>query len=207
MAKPNLRVVTPNTVNRAVATPLRPKNAELRSREHLTTDEVERLIEATKGNRHGQRDALMILLSYRHGLRAAEVCGLLWEQVDWKNNRLHVRRVKGGLESTHPLTGREMRELRKLQRDGNGSPGLFNSERGAPMDATAFSTMVKRAAAAAKLGIKAHAHMLRHACGFKLANDGADTRAIQAYMGHANIANTARYTALAANRFKGFFTD
>jgi integrase len=186
--------------------PQRPKNGELRTREHLTETEVEKLVEAAKGNRHGQRDALMILMAYRHGLRAAEVCDLRWEQVDWKNHNLHVRRVKGGLDSTHPLTGREMRELRKLQRD-NGSPCMFMSERGAPMDATAFSTMVKRAAVDAKLGIKAHAHMLRHACGYKLANDGADTRAIQAYMGHANIANTARYTALAANRFKGFFRD
>jgi integrase-like protein len=158
--------------------------------------EVEQLVEAAKANRWGSRDALMILLAYRHGLRAAEVCDLRWEQVDFKNHNLHVRRVKGGLESTHPLTGREMRELRKLQRDCNGSPCLFTSERGAPMAATAFSTIVKRAGASAGLGIKAHAHMLRHACGFRLANDGRDTRSIQVYLGHANIANTARYTAL-----------
>jgi integrase len=96
--------------------------------EHLTETVVEELVEAAKGNRHGQRDALMILMAYRHGLRTAEVCDLRWEQVDWKNHNLHVRRVKGGLESTHPLTGREMRELRKLRRD-NGSPCMFMSER------------------------------------------------------------------------------
>jgi type 1 fimbriae regulatory protein FimB/type 1 fimbriae regulatory protein FimE len=180
---------------------------ELRTREHLTEAEVEQLIEAVKLNRWGCRDALMILLAYRHGLRAAEVCDLRWEQVDFKNHNLHVRRLKGGLASTHPLTGREMRELRKLQRDCNGSPCLFTSERGAPMAATAFSTMIKRAAVSAGLSIKAHAHMLRHACGFRLANDGRDTRSIQVYLGHANIANTARYTALAPNRFKGFFRD
>jgi len=207
MTKSRLRLATPALVNRAVATPRRPSNAELRTREHLTEAEVEQLIEAAKANRWGCRDALMILLAYRHGLRAAEVCDLRWEQVDFKTHNLHVRRLKGGLESTHPLTGREMRELRKLQRDGNGSPCLFTSERGAPMAATAFSTMIKRAAVSAGLSIKAHAHMLRHACGFRLANDGRDTRSIQAYLGHANIANTARYTALAPNRFKGFFRD
>jgi integrase len=206
MTKSNLRLVTPAAENLAVI-PNRPKNAELRTREHLTDGEVEKLIEAAKSNRYGQRDSLMILLTYRHGLRAAEACDLRWEQIDWKNHNLHVRRIKNGLESTHPLTGREMRELRKLQRNGDGSPNLFMSERGAPMDAVAFSTMVRRAGVAADLGIKVHAHMLRHACGYKLANDGQDTKAIQGYLGHANIANTSRYTALASNRFKGFFRD
>ena len=84
---------------------------------------------------------------------------------------------------------------------------MFVSERGAPLTAPGFSRMVERAAVAAKLGIKAHAHMLRHACGFKLANDGRDTRTLQAYLGHRNIANTVRYTALAPGRFKGFWQD
>ena len=81
------------------------------------------------------------------------------------------------------------------------------SERGAPLSAPGFSRLVERAATAADLGIKAHAHMLRHACGYKLANDGHDTRAIQAYLGHRNIQNTTRYTALAPQRFKEFFRD
>ena len=80
-------------------------------------------------------------------------------------------------------------------------------ERGAPLSAPGFSRMIKRAAIAADLGIKAHAHMLRHACGYKLANGGHDTRAIQAYLGHRNIQNTTRYTALAPQRFKEFFRD
>jgi len=81
------------------------------------------------------------------------------------------------------------------------------SERGAPLSAPGFSRMVERAAASAHLGIKAHAHMLRHACGYKLANDGHDTRSLQAYLGHRNIQNTTRYTALAPDRFKGFWKD
>ena len=84
---------------------------------------------------------------------------------------------------------------------------MFVLERGAPLSAPGSSRMVERAATAADPGIKARAHMLRHACGYKLANDGHDTRAIQAYLGHRNIQNTTRYTALAPQRFKEFFRD
>ena len=206
MVKPRLRLVAPPTENRTV-TPRRPKNGALRTREHLTIDEVERLIEAAKNNRYGQRDALMVLLAFRHGLRAAEVCDLRWEQVDFKTASLHVRRLKNGTPSTHPLTGRELRALRRHQRETAKSPFVFVSERGAPLSAPGFSRMIERAALSAKLSIKAHAHMLRHACGYKLANDGQDTRAVQAYLGHRNIQNTARYTALAPDRFKHFWTD
>jgi integrase len=206
MAKPQLRLVRPATENRTVG-PRRRKNSDIRTREHLTKDEVERLIEAAKTNRYGHRDALMILLTFRHGLRAAEICDLRWEQVDFKTGNLHVRRVKNGTPATHPLHGREMRALRKHQRDSERSPFVFVSERGAPLTAPGFSRMVERAAIVADLGIKAHAHMLRHACGYKLANDGVDTRSLQAYLGHRNIQNTTRYTALAPDRFKGFWKD
>jgi integrase len=206
MTKPRLRLVASTTENRTV-TPRRSQNGELRTREHLTTDEVERLIEAAKTNRYGHRDALMVLLAFRHGLRAAEVCDLRWEQVDFKTASLHVRRLKNGTPSTHPLTGRELRALRRHQRQSEKSPFVFVSERGAPLSAPGFSRMVERAAVSANLGIKAHAHMLRHACGYKLANDGHDTRSLQAYLGHRNIQNTTRYTALASDRFKGFWKD
>jgi integrase len=181
-------------------------NAELRTREHLTAEEVERLIEAATANRQGHRDALMILLAFRHGLRASEVCDLRWEQVDFKAATLHVRRTKNGTPATHPLTGRELRALRRHRRD-QPARAWFVSERGAPLSAPGFSRMVERAELAAKLGIKVHAHMLRHACGFALANAGHDTRALQACLGHANIQNTTRYTALAEGRFKGFWRD
>ena len=165
------------------------------------------MIEAARRNRYGDRDALMVLLAYRHGLRAAEVVDLRWEQVDFKAASLHVRRAKNGTPATHPLTGRELRALRKHQRDSDGSPFVFTSERGAPFTAPGFSRMVERAGIEAKLGIKAHAHMLRHATGYKLAADGVDTRSLQAYLGHRNIQNTVRYTALAPDRFKGFWRD
>ena len=132
MAKAKLRLVAPITVNRTVAR-RRPKNAELRTREHLTDSEVEKLIAAAGVNRHGHRDALMVLMTYRHGLRAAEVVDLRWEQIDFKTASLHVRRVKNGTPSTHPLTGRELRELRRHQRESPKSPFVFVSERGAPL--------------------------------------------------------------------------
>ncbi len=206
MDNSTLAMVAPATINRTV---LRRPNAELRTREHLTTDEVEKLIDSASTNRQGYRDALMVLLAFRHGLRAAEVCDLRWEQIDFAAATLHVRRIKHGTPATHPLTGREMRALRKHQRASPGGPGafVFVSERGAPLSAPGFSRMVERAGRAAKLGIKVHAHMLRHACGYALANAGHDTRALQAYLGHRNIQNTTRYTALAQDRFKGFWRD
>jgi integrase len=104
MAKSHLKLVTPTKVNRTVA-PTRRPNAELRTREHLTPGEVDALVEAAKANRHGHRDASMILLAFRHGLRAAERCDLRWDQVEFNAAVLHVRRVKNGTPSTHPLRG------------------------------------------------------------------------------------------------------
>jgi integrase len=114
-AKSNLRLVQPATKKRAVA-PTRQPNRELRSREHLTETEVEKLIEAAKHNRHGHRDATMILVAYRHGLRASEVCDLEWSQIDFAAATLHVRRVKNGKPATHPIRGDELRALRRLHR-------------------------------------------------------------------------------------------
>jgi type 1 fimbriae regulatory protein FimB/type 1 fimbriae regulatory protein FimE len=207
MKKTPLKLVSPATVLRTVP-PIRPPNSELRTREHLTDKEVEKLIEAAGKNRWGHRDATMILLAYRHGLRASELVDLRWDQVDFNQAVLHVRRVKQGTPATHPLTGRETRALRKLQRETDGSPFVFVSERGAPFSTDGFARMLKRTAEAAKLeSMKVHPHMLRHACGFKLANDGVDTRALQAYLGHRNIQHTVRYTELAPTRFKGFWRD
>jgi len=207
MAKSHLKLVAPTEVNRTVVPPTRRKNAELRTREHLTPTEVEKLIETAKANRHGHRDATMILLTYRHGLRAAEVCDLRWDQVDFNGAVLHVRRLKNGVPSIHPIHGDELRALRRLQRESAASPFVFVSERGSPFTTAGFARMLERAAEAAKLKIKAHPHMLRHACGYALANKGHDTRAIQGWLGHRSITSTAIYTALAPNRFKDFWRD
>jgi integrase len=207
MANRHLRLVTPATTNRTV-TPKRPPNANVRTREYLTEAEVERLMEAAKGNRWGHRDATMILVAYRHGLRVSELVDLRWAQVEFRTATLHVRRAKQGTPSTHPILGDELRALRRLQREQDPkSAFIFTSERGAPFSTGGFARMVERAGAVAKLGIKAHPHMLRHACGYALANKGHDTRALQAYLGHKNIQHTVRYTELAPMRFKEFWRD
>jgi integrase len=205
-AKPKLGVVKPAIEKRAVA-PRRQPNRELRSREHLTETEVEKLVEAAKDNRYGHRDATMILVAYRHGLRASEVSDLRWEQVDFNSATLHVRRVKNGKPSTHPIRGDELRALRKLKREAPKSPFIFVTERGGPFTTDSFNWMVKRAGQRAGLPFQAHAHMLRHAAGYKLAGDGHDTRSIQDYLGHRNIQHTVRYTELSPTRFKDFWRD
>jgi integrase len=206
MAKPHLKVVTPTTVNRTVTPPTRRPNAELRSREHLTQTEVERLMKAAGGNRYAHRDTTMILIAYRHGLRASELCDLRWDQVDFAKATLHVRRVKNGTPATHPILGDEMRALRRLQREQQpSSPFVFTSERSSPFTTAGFARMLERAAVEAKIKIKVHPHMLRHACGFALANAGHDTRSLQAYLGHKNIQHTVRYTELAPDRFRNFW--
>ena len=142
MAKPKLQLMPPATKNGTVAKPqppTRPKNEDLREREHLRPEEVERVIEAARGNRRGGRDALMVLMAYRHGLRASEVTDLKWEQVDFDRSELHVNRLKGGTPATHPLTGRELRELRRHKRDSAPSPFVFVSERGAPLTPPGFN--------------------------------------------------------------------
>ena len=188
--------------------PRRKSNAEYRSREHLTEREVERLIEAMKGNRRGHRDATMVVIAFRHGLRASELVDLSWDQIDLEHAILHVRRLKNGSPATHPLTGKELRALRRLQREQVAkSPFVFIRERGAPFSRRGFQAMLKRAGEAAGFGMKIHPHMLRHACGFKLANDGVDTRTIQAYLGHKSIQHTVSYTELAPTRFKNLFRD
>ena len=204
--KSNLRLVTPTIANRTVR-PSRQPNATYRTREYLTETEVAKLIEAVKGNRYGHRDATMVLVAYRHGLRVSELVDLRWDQVDFAAATLHVRRVKSGTPSTHPLRGDELRALRRLQREQSPSLFVFTSERGAPFSPAGFARLVERAGVAAKLGFPAHPHMLRHACGFALANKGHDTRALQAYLGHKNIQHTVRYTELAPTRFKDFWRD
>jgi type 1 fimbriae regulatory protein FimB/type 1 fimbriae regulatory protein FimE len=206
MAKSHLKLVAPSTENRTVVTPLRRPNAELRTREYLTDSEVARLQEAAKGNRWGHRDATMILVAYRHGFRASELVDLRWDQIDFEAATLAVRRVKKGSPSTHPIRGDELRALRRLQREQDPrSAFVFTSERSAPFGTAGFARMVERAGEAADLGFKAHPHMLRHACGFALANKGHDTRALQGFLGHRNIQHTVRYTELSPDRFKDFW--
>ena len=203
MAKSHLKLVSPDKVNRTVV-PLRRPNAELRPREHLTEREVEQLIKAASGNRHGQRDSTMLLVAFRHGLRASELCGLQWSDVEFEAATLHLRRAKGGSVTTHPLLGDELRALRALKREAK-SPFIFVSERGAPFSTAGLAKLIERAGIEAKLPFKCRPHMLRHSTGYALANKGTDTRTLQAYLGHRSIQSTVRYTELAPGRFKNLW--
>ena len=186
----------------------RPKNADVRSREYLTLEEVKAVRDAAKKvGRHGSRDYLLILMAYRHALRVSELVNLQWSQVDFTNAQLHVNRLKNGKSAIHSIEGDELRLLRKLKRESAGAAFVFMSERKSPLSRYTINDIVGRAGELAGIPFKVHPHMLRHAKGFTLANRGTDTRAIQAYLGHANIAHTVRYTELAAERLKPLSGD
>jgi integrase len=160
---------------------------------------------AHKASRYGHRDATMILIAYRHGLRASELCDLRWHEVELTTGRLHVRRTKRGTPSVHPMQGDEIRALRRLQREQPAAPHFFATERGGPMAPKSFHTLISRLGERAKMPFSIHPHMLRHACGYALANAGHDTRALQAWLGHRNIQHTVCYTELAPDRFRNFW--
>lgn len=176
-----------------------------RSREHLTISEVEQLLEkAKKTGRNTHRNYSLILMIYRHGLRVSEASDLKWADINFDEGTVYVSRKKKSKPSTHPLQGDEMRALRRLQRESPQSPFVFVNTDGTPMDTSAIASMVKRLGKGL-FGFPVHVHMLRHACGYYLANKGVDTRTIQDYLGHRNIQHTIRYTELSPHKFKGLW--
>jgi integrase len=209
-------VESPSGINRTVAEdggaakPRKPRKSEPYGgeRQWFTQAEIERLMTtARKHGRYGPRDALMVLLAYVHGFRASELVRLQWSDIDWDRGLIHCRRVKNGTNTDHPLTGRELRGLRKLKAEQKpASRYLFMTERRAPFTPDGFYKLMIRLGERAKI-VSARPHRLRHSCGFKLANDGRDTRAIQFYLGHSDIRSTCRYTDVVAARFEGFFED
>jgi integrase len=191
--------------NRSV--PVRPANADLRQREYLTPAEIDRLMtEARRGGRYGHRDATLILVAFRHGLRASEICDLEWSQVEFgRAATLHVRRAKNGKPAAHPLRGDEVRALRELRRQFPDSAFVFATERGGPFTPDAVNRLIKRIGARAGFDFLVHCHMLRHGCGHALANAGHNTRSIQDWLGHRSIQHTVRYTELNPARFRDFW--
>jgi len=188
--------------------PRKSKNIDKRPREHLAPTEIEKLMQAAKSiGRHKIRDATMILMAYRHGLRVSELISLKWSQIDLKQGLIYINRHKNGLSTHHPLYGPELRSLRQLKREYPDTDYIFMTERKAPITSSTFRKMLSRAGKRAKLDLSVHPHMLRHSTGFKLANDGRDTRSIQHYIGHKNIQHTVRYTQVSAIRFKDFWND
>lgn len=188
--------------------PLKPNNIERRCREYLTPVEVKQLVAVAKrAGRYGERDSLLILLTYRHALRVGEVVDLRWEQVNLDEGKLYVNRLKHGDPSIHYLEGDEIRALRKLRRQHLDTAFVFYSERKGPLSCRTVHNVVVRAGELAELPFPVHPHMLRHAKGYQLAAKGIDTRAIQAYFGHRNIQHTVTYTQLDPERFRGFGKD
>jgi type 1 fimbriae regulatory protein FimB/type 1 fimbriae regulatory protein FimE len=188
--------------------PKRVPNSAVRTREYLTAEEVNSLRVAARGvGRNGLRDATLILLAYRHGLRVSELIDLRWDQVDLKRRLLHIRRLKNGTPSNHPLGKKERRGLRRLRERLPEATYVFMSERKGRLSSSTVRKIIARAGKHARIPFPVHPHMLRHACGYKLANDGHDTRAIQHYLDHRNINHTVRYTELSPERFRGFWKD
>jgi len=178
----------------------------MQERKHLTGHEVEKLLAATKGARNEARDRCLLLLMFRHGLRVSEACGLALSQVDTEGRVLHVARLKGGLSTTHPLRTDELRAVKAWLADRArmkpDTDSFFVSERRGALSRKTVFVLIRKYGEQAGLPLPAHPHMLRHACGFALADQGADTRLIQDYLGHRNIQHTVRYTAANPARFE-----
>lgn len=179
-----------------------------RLRDYLTGDEVRALLRAaSKSKRHAARNHAMILLAYRHGFRASELVELRVCDIDLRAETIHCRRRKGSSSSVHPMKRDELEAIERVLRDREVDPGeyVFRSERGEKLTRYAFWRIVSEAGKRAGLPMKVYAHQLRHACGYYLANKGCDLRLIQDYLGHKQIQNTVRYTALNAERFRGLW--
>lgn len=186
--------------------PTRPKNRDVRSREHLLPDEIDMLMKAAgQVGRHRLRDRALILVGYRHGLRVSELVGLKWDQFDLKRGQVHINRLKSGSSSTHPIEGDELRLLRRLKREYPDAPFVFTTERGGPLTRSTVSKLMTRAGEQCGLPFPVHPHMLRHGTGFYLANKGVPTRTIQAYLGHKSIQHTVRYTELSSRAFSNLW--
>jgi len=178
----------------------------MKARKHLTFAEVNRLIAATKGRRNEARDRCLLLLMFRHGLRVSEATGLILSQVDLESRVLHVQRLKKGLSTTHPLRNDELKIIKTWLKERAKmelkTDAFFVSERRGPMNRKTAWLAIRTYGERAGLPLSAHPHMLRHACGFALADQGADTRLIQDYLGHRNIQHTVMYTASNPARFE-----
>lgn len=172
---------------------------------YVTAPEVEALRAAAKNSRYPERDELIMLMLYRHGLRESELCRLQRTWVKLDSAKIWIERIKGGLSTEHPIEGDELRLLRRFLRTRSDDlPWLFISERGDQLSRHTVIYIVQRCAELAGLP-DVTPHWLRHGCGYYLANRGYDTRLIQDYLGHRDIKHTARYTRTASVRFKGLW--
>jgi type 1 fimbriae regulatory protein FimB len=180
-------------------------DAHERGKDFLTDSEIGVLLDAAKAGRHGIRDYLLLLAMFRHGLRVSEAIGVRRDEVDLDHARLWIRRLKNGLAVEHPIAGDELRAIKRyLATRKDSLPWLFVSEREQPLTRQSVNYLIAMAARRAELP-PVHPHMLRHSCGFYLANRGYDLRLIQDYLGHRDPKHTVHYTRVAASRFEGLW--
>lgn len=201
--------------------PRRPKNADVRTREHLEPSEVDALMKATEqgSSRYPLRDKCMVLLAARHGLRVSELVATRWDQIEFKALRYFVRRVKRGQDSMHILEQDEIRLLRRLYaeqrnkaREETGNPDnhslfVFETERGGPMTPSNFRKMIKVLGVEAGIPFPVHPHQLRHACGFQKTMEDWNPRHLQHWLGHQNIRHTMHYCNLTDKPFEQYFVQ
>ncbi|WP_261119694.1 tyrosine-type DNA invertase [Serratia quinivorans] len=173
---------------------------------YLTYREVQHIFQATAGAKHAIRDRCMILMCFIHGFRVSELIGIQTTDIDFLSSKIYVRRLKGGLSTTHPLQLRESELLhtwmtKRRDYDKKQNDWLFISTTGGQVSRQTFYNKLNHYGQLAGIPVRAHPHMLRHACGYELAEQGLDTRLIQDYLGHRNIRHTVHYTASNAARF------
>ncbi|WP_410529535.1 tyrosine-type recombinase/integrase (plasmid) [Serratia sp. AXJ-M] len=175
-------------------------------RKYLTASEIERILSVVSQAPNAARNCCLIYMCYIHGFRVSEICRLTCQDIDMDEGVINVRRLKNGLSTVHPLEVREKDILarwlteRITWSDGD-SPWVFLSQKGGPLSRQQFYVLLRKYGEKAGIGVHPHPHMLRHSCGYLLADLGTDTRLIQDYLGHRNIRHTVLYTASNAARF------
>lgn len=179
-------------------------------RKHLTRHEVGQILRTADRGIHFERDYCMIQMCFLHGLRVSELCSLRLSDLDLGGRAVYVRRLKNSLSTQHPLFDEEFPALRRWLnvrgrwRDAD-SDWLFLSQKGGQLSRHQVRLLLKRYGELAGVSIPAHPHMLRHGCGYALADLGKDTRLIQDYLGHRNIQHTVIYTATNTLRFQNMW--
>ncbi|EBE3722294.1 tyrosine recombinase [Salmonella enterica] len=180
-------------------------------RRYLTGTEIQAMMKAAHHGPSGERDYCLILLAFRHGMRISELLALHYRDLDLNEGRINICRLKNGFSTIHPLRFDEREAIERWSQVRAGWNGadrtdaIFISRRGTPLSRQQAYRIIRTAGADAGTVTHTHPHMLRHACGYELAERGTDTRLIQDYLGHRNIRHTVRYTASNAARFAGLW--